>query len=125
MSRFHLYLISYLQNELGLLSIQQKEPNTQHQETMYKTTVNKANIGQTKHSQTGHSHSVTGIFISVRRNKEYCFITLSNCVCLIKYILQWISAEANDFSRLQQKYSVTHLLIYSNLCCIAHSNNTS
>lgn len=78
---------------------------------MYKTTINTANIGQTKHKK-GHSHSTTGTFILVRRNKEYCCITLSNCVCLIKHLLQWISAGANDFSRLQQKHSVTNVLMY-------------
>lgn len=81
---------------------------------MYKTTINTSNIGQTKHKK-GHSHSVTGTFILVRRNKEYCFIALFNCVCLIKYLPQWISAGANDLSRLQQKHSVTHVLIYCNL----------
>lgn len=81
---------------------------------MYKTTINTAHVGQPKHKK-GHSHSVTGTSILVRRNKEYCFIALSNCVCLTKHLLQWISAGANDFSRLQQKHSVTRVLIYSNL----------
>lgn len=84
---------------------------------MYKTVINTANIGQTKHKNR-HSHSVTGTLILVRRNKEYCFIK-SNCVHLIKHILQWISTGTNAFSRLQQKHIGTHVLIYS--CDVQHT----
>lgn len=44
--RFQLYLISYLQNESGLLSIQQG-----NKEVMYKKFTNTVNIGQTKHKK--------------------------------------------------------------------------
>lgn len=42
-------------------------------------------------------------------------LSLSNFAYLIKYILQWISSVTNDFSRLQQKLIVKHILIYFNL----------
>lgn len=44
MAMFQLYLISYLQNELVFLSIQQKEPNICNQDIMYKTTINAGQI---------------------------------------------------------------------------------
>lgn len=71
--RFQLYPISYLQNKSGLLSIQQRETNVYNQEFMYKNTTYTVNIGQPKHKK-GHSHNVTGTFILLWKNKEYCFI---------------------------------------------------
>lgn len=70
--RFQVYLISYIQNKLGLLSIQQRETNIYNQEITYKNITNTMNIGHTKHKK-GYSHRVTGTLILIQRNEEYCF----------------------------------------------------
>lgn len=65
-------LISYLQNESGLLSIQQE-----NEEIMYKNFTNTVNTGQIKHKK-GYSRRATGIFILMQRN--VALLSLSNFV---------------------------------------------
>lgn len=64
------------------------------------------NTGPTKHKKRIHSLCNRHIILGM---------SSSNFVYLIKYIPQWISNTNNDFSRLQQKHTITHTLIYSSL----------